>query len=182
MCERDRVAGNESKKFYGQPLPMHTQTHYGWTRVKASGPRLTALVSCPLASDSLAVAKCPPPPTSPHPTYPTESACASGAGVETPTERPRKCGERADATARAWLTHKLCPPPLPLTQDPSVRSFQGQAHMHTSHPCSSFSKRACSSGAGVAAPQSLCPPACVERAVRVPRRVRGSVMTPWTPL
>ena len=29
--------------------------------------------------------------------------------------------------------------------------------MHTSHPCSSFSKRACSSGAGVAAPQTLCP-------------------------
>ena len=60
-----------------------------------------------------------PPPTSPHPTYPTESACASGAGVATPTERPPKCGERADATARAWLTQAV---PLPSpSHDPSVR-------------------------------------------------------------
>ena len=40
----------------------------------------------------------------------------------------------------------------------------------------------CSSGAGVAAPQTPCVCQRVERAVRAPRRVRGSVMTPWTPL
>ena len=55
---------------------------------------------------------------------------------------------------------------------------------HTLHP-RSFSKsrlfERSSSGAGVAAPQSYVSPR-VERAVRAPRRVRGSVMTPWTPL
>ena len=129
QCERDRVAGNESEKFYGQPRSRgtlkHTHTHYRWTRVKASGPRLTALVSYPLASDSLAVAQWRNPPNvALHPTYPTESACASGAGVATPTQRPPKCGERADATARAWLTQKLCPSPL--------CSFQRQAHAQES--------------------------------------------------
>ena len=66
----------------------------------------------------------PPPNVAPLHTYPTESACASGAGVATPRERPPKCGERADATARAWLTQKLCPSPL--------CSFQRQAHAQES--------------------------------------------------
>ena len=55
---------------------------------------------------------------------------------------------------------------------------------HTLHPRSFPKSRLferSSSGAGVAAPQSYVSPR-VERAVRAPRRVRGSVMTPWTPL
>ena len=53
-----------------------------------------------------------PPQTSPHPTYPTESACASGAGVATPTEPPPKCGERGRHGACVAHT-KLCPSPGP---------------------------------------------------------------------
>ena len=99
---------------------------------KASGPRLTALVSCPLASDSLAVAQWRPPQRRPTPpTYPTESACPSGAGVATPTERPPKCGERADATARAWLTQAVPLPSAEPSHDPSVRFSVRHMH-HTS--------------------------------------------------
>ena len=181
QCERDRVASNESEKFYGQPRSRgtlkHTHTHYRWTRVKASGPRLTALVSYPLASDSLAVAQWRNPPNvALHPTYPTESACASGAGVATPTQRPPKCGERADATARAWLTQKLCPSPLP-SHDPSVRF--SVRHMHTSHPCSSFPKPSLLERRGRgSAPNSMSPRVWRERFTGAAARAWLSCSTP----
>ena len=179
MCERDRVAGNESKKFYGQPLPMHTQTHYGWTRVKASGPRLTALVSCPLASDSLAVAQCSPPQRRPTPPTPQNQLAQAARAWQRP-HNALPSVESARTPRRVRGSHKSCAPPLCPHTTPLFVSASGTCTHHI--PALRFPSRACSSGAGVAAPQSLCPPACVERAVRVPRRVRGSVMTPWTPL
>ena len=67
---------------------------------------------------------------------------------------------RARGRHGACVAHTSCAPPLSLTRP--LCSFQRQAHAHTSLLFVPKGSRACSSGAGVAAPQTLCPPACGE--------------------
>ena len=94
-----------------------------------SGPRLTVPVGllssrssarCAgfIRTRSRAVSQCRPPNVAPTHTYPIESACASGAGVATPTERPPNCEECG--RHGACVANKSCVPPLaPHTRTPA---------------------------------------------------------------
>ena len=109
---------------------------YRWHRVPDSQRRSPQPA---VASDSLARRlTVPPPPTSPHPTYPTrpQNQLAQAARAWQRPQNALPSVESARTPRRVRGSHKLCPSPLP-SHDPSVR-FRVR-HMHI-HPCSSFPK------------------------------------------
>ena len=126
--------------------------------------------------------KVPPPPQR-RPTPPTpQNQLAQAARAWQRPQNALPSAESARTPRRVRGSHTSCAPPLPLTQDPSVRSFQGHRHTCTHHiPALRSPSELARAARAWQRPKLFVPPR-VERAVWAPRRVRGSVMTPWTPL
>ena len=119
MSEKALIQLHMSKKAHANAF-LHRCDEGSWHRVPDS--------RCPspqpaVASDSLARRlTVPPPPTSPHPTYPTrpQNQLVQAARAWRRPQSALPVVESAGATARAWRTQAVSLP-LPLTRSPSPR-------------------------------------------------------------